>query len=520
MPEAKPGENPNTEGKSKGMDTAQQQRASLVIASNRGPVERRTGDDGRVVVNRGAGGLIAVLGPALASHGGVWVAAALTDEDRAAARELRARGRLDEVDLPEGPIGVRLLDLDPALFAAYYQTVSTELLWFLQHHLPLGGKSAFDAELRSHWDGYRRVNDDFAAACAESALPGGTVLLQDYHLTLAPRRLRELRPDLRSAHCTMTPWADPERFAVLPLDVQRELVTGLLGADLVCFLVPRWAEAFLSCCEQLGLRTDRTRWAVRGPDGRWSRMRCFPVGVDAEALHTRAAAPDVAEHERRLRALTGDARLVVRVDRMEPSKNIVRGLEAYARFLEQHPGRYGSVVHFVLAYASRGELAAYRELATQVEMLVAGINERFGRDGWQPVVLETRNDFGRGLAAMALADVLVVNPVRDGMNLVAKEAAVLSRRDLALVLSRHAGAADDLADGCVLIDPFDVQELADAIAAGLDLSRAERAERLERLRKGAVALPPERWLTGVLTELAHAAEEAGQGAERAVEAAE
>jgi trehalose 6-phosphate synthase len=489
------------------MDTAQQHRASLVIASNRGPVERRTGDDGRVVVHRGAGGLIAVLGPALASHGGVWVAAALTDEDGAASRELRAQGRLDEVDLPEGPIGVRLLDLDPALFASYYQRVSTELLWFLQHHLPHAGtESAFDAELRHHWDGYRRVNDDFAAACAESALPGGTVLLQDYHLTLAPRRLRELRPDLRTAHCTMTPWADPERFAVLPGDVQRELVTGLLGADLVCFLVPRWAEAFLSCCEQLGLRTDRARRAVRGPDGRWSRVRCFPVGVNAETLRTRAAAPDVAEHESRLRALTGDARLVVRVDRMEPSKNIVRGLDAYARFLEQHPDRHGSVVHFVLAYASRGELAAYRELAAQVETLAAAINRRFGTDSWQPVVLETRNDFGRGLAAMALADVMVVNPARDGMNLVAKEAAVLSRRDLALVLSRHAGAADDLADGCVLVDPFDVQELADAIAAGLALPRAERAERLERLRKAAVALPPERWLTDVLAELTEVAE--------------
>jgi trehalose 6-phosphate synthase len=485
------------------MDTTQRGGAELVIASNRGPVERRTGADGRVAVHRGAGGLIAVLGPALASHGGVWVAAALTDEDRAAARELRARGRLDAVDLPEGPIGVRLLDVDPGDFASYYRTVSSELLWFLQHHLlPGGAPMSWDAELRGHWDAYRRVNDAFATACAEAAAPGATVLLQDYHLTLAAHRLRELRPDVRSAHCTMTPWADPEHFAALPDDVRRELVSGLLGADLVCFLVPRWAEAFLSCCEQLGLRVDRARRAVRGPGGRWSQVRCFPVGVDAQSLRSRAEAPDVAYHERQLGALTENARLVVRVDRMEPSKNIVRGLDAYALFLEQHPERHGSVVHFVLAYASRGELAAYRDLAAQVGLLAADINRRFGSADWQPVVLETRNDFGRGLAAMALADVVVVNPVRDGMNLVAKEAAVLGRRDPALVLSRHAGAADDLADGCTLVDPFDVQELADAIAESLALPRAERTVRRERLRKGAVALPPGQWLAEVLAALA------------------
>ncbi|MFF6779874.1 trehalose-6-phosphate synthase [Streptomyces sp. NPDC012510] len=485
------------------MDTTQRGHAELVIASNRGPVERRTDADGRVAAHRGSGGLIAVLGPALASHGGVWVAAALTDEDRATARELRAQGRLDVVDLPEGPIGVRLIDFDPADFAGFYRTVSTELLWFLQHHLSPGGTPmTFDAELRAHWDAYRRVNDAFATACAEAAAPGSTVLLQDYHLTLAARRLRELRPDLRSAHCTMTPWADPSHFARLPDDVQRELVNGLLGADLVCFLVPRWAEAFMSCCERLGLRVDRARQVVCGPDGRWSRVRCFPVGVDAASLRSRAAAPDVVEHERRLRALVGDAQLVVRVDRMEPSKNIERGLEAYARFLEQHPERHGRVVHFVLAYASRGEVAAYRDLAARVESLAAGINQRFGTDRWQPIVLETRNDFGRGLAAMALADVMVVNPVRDGMNLVAKEAAVLSRRDLALVLSRHTGAVDDLAEGCAVVDPFDIQELANAIAEGLALPAAERAVRLERLRKGAVALPPEQWLKEVLAALA------------------
>ncbi|MET9519989.1 trehalose-6-phosphate synthase [Streptomyces sp. NPDC002994] len=366
---------------------------------------------------------------------------------------------------------------------------------------PTGTPITFGTELRAHWDAYRRVNDTFAAACAQAAAPGATVLLQDYHLTLTARRLRKLRPDLRSAHCTMTPWADWPHFAALPDDIQHELVNGLLGADLVCFLVPRWAEAFMSCCEQLGLRTDPAHQAVRGPDGRWSQVRSFPVGVDAASLHSRAASPDVTGHQKQLRALTGDARLVVRVDRMEPSKNIVRGLTAYARFLEQHPEQHGSLVHYVLAYASRSELAAYRDLAAHVDQLTGAINQRFGTNRWQPIVLETRNNFPRALAAMTLADVMVVNPVRDGMNLVAKEAAVLSRHNLALILSQHTGAADDLADGSTLVDPLDIQQLADTIAQSLALPPAERAERLKRLRKGAHALPPHQWLRKILTTL-------------------
>ncbi|MFC7309338.1 trehalose-6-phosphate synthase [Streptomyces monticola] len=498
------------------MDERPHGPAQLVIASNRGPFERRRDKGGRVVRHRGAGGLIAVLGPALAAHGGVWVASALTDEDRAAARALVSCGRLDVVELPEGPVGVRLLAHDPQDYASYYGAVSSEILWFAQHHLlpPSAATDTADT-LRAHWPGYRRVNESFAAACAAAAAPGAAVLLQDYHLSLAPRRLRALRPDVRSAHFTMTPWAEPGRFELLPAAVRRELVAGLLGADMVCFLVPRWARAFLECCEQLGLPVeregareggdggDRGRAAVRGPDGRWSGVRCFPVGVDEGALRARAAATDVRAHERQLRDLAGGdgVRLVVRVDRMEPSKNIPRGLRGFARFLDLYPEQHGRVVHFALAYASRGELAAYRELTREVTAAAEEINGRFGRQGWRPVVLETHNDFGRGLAAMAQADVLVVNPVRDGMNLVAKEGPVVSRRDLALVLSRHAGAADDLATGCTLVDPFDVGELAAAIGDALVLSPAERASRIERLRKGAVALPPERWLRAALGEL-------------------
>ncbi|HKN95805.1 MAG TPA: trehalose-6-phosphate synthase, partial [Pseudonocardiaceae bacterium] len=239
----------------------------------------------------------------------------------------------------------------------------------------------------------------------------------------------------------------------------------------------------------------------RAEDGRWAAVRCFPVGVDGEELTARAAADGVAAHRRRLAARVGDAALVLRIDRMDPAKNVLRGVAAFAELLDREPARRGRVVHLVHAYTSRGDLPAYRRYAEQVRALVDDVNRRYGRPGWQPVLLETGNDFDLGIAELSLADVLVVNPLRDGMNLVAKEAAVVSERGVALVLSEFAGAADDLADGCVLVDPLDVSALATELSAALDLPSAERMARLARLRKGATALPPREWLAAVTREL-------------------
>lgn len=471
-----------------------------MIASNRGPVELRADAAGEVVQHRGGGGLIAVLGPAAAAASGLWVAHAITEEDtRAAGRA--GDGDMEIVQFPEGPVGLCLVAHDLATYHDYYATIATELLWFLHHHLfELSTAPMIGHALRSAWRNYVQVNDDVAAVCAARTAANGTVLFQDYHLSVAPRRLRLRRPDVRSAHFTMTPWADPDYFATMPRDMRHALVDGLLGADMVCFLVPRWADAFLECCARLGLTVDRRRRAVVD-DGREVAVRCFAVGVDAAELRARAERPDVLEHRRQLAARTAGCRLVLRIDRMEPAKNILRGLAAYAEMLEREPWRDGTVVHLVHAYASRGDIPAYQRYATDVHAAVHEINARFGHETWQPVILETANDFALGLAAMSLADVLVVNPSRDGMNLVAKEGAVLSQQDLALVLSRTVGAADDLAQGCALVDPFDITELSTELSAALDMPAPERQRRLERLRAGAVSLPPREWLVAALAEL-------------------
>ena len=483
------------------MTAARDVTRSLVIASNRGPVELREDDAGEVVAHRGGGGLIAVLGPAAATARGLWVAHAMTPADARAARRADA-GDLVTVELPEGPVDVRMVDHDPLVYDDYYGVVSTELLWFLQHQLfDLTREPIVDRALRAAWANYENVNDHIAAVCSDHAVPHGTVLFQDYHLSVAPRRLRARRPDVRSAHFTMTPWAEPAYFATLPHDLRHTLVDGLLGADMVCFLVPRWRDAFLACCVELGFSVDHRRHAVLDADRRSIAVRCFPVGVDGDQLRARAAQADVLERRAMLADRVGERQIVLRIDRMDPAKNILRGLAAFAELLEREPRRHGKVVHIVHAYASRADLAPYRRYAGDVHDAVRLINERFGDGDWQPVILETVNDFALGLAAMAVADVLVVNPSRDGMNLVAKEGAVLSERDVALILSRGAGAADDLAAGCVQVDPFDVSELSAQISAALDLPSGKRKQKLERLREGATRLPPRAWLAAALAEL-------------------
>jgi trehalose 6-phosphate synthase len=470
--------------------------AELVVASNRGPVQFEIDDDGNLSAGRGAGGMVAALGPALAGQGGTWVAAAISDGDRVAARRVARSGRRRRIDLPHGPVQLRSLVIDPREYQNYYNRVSNRTLWFLQHYLfDVPRHPRFDVSFRGAWRNYRDVNRAFAAACDDEADRGGEVYIQDYHLALAPAILRERRSDLGIGHFTHCPWAEPHYFEMLPRPIREELLEGMLGADLLGFLVPRWSHNFLRCCAEGGYRVDEDTDTVRAPDGRPVRVRSYPLGVDADYLRARITERDVQTQLRSVRDLARGRSMVVRVDRMELSKNILRGLDGFATFLESQPRMRGRVVHFALAYASRRDLPEYQAYTAEVKQAAEAINERFRTKTWEPVRLELRDNYPRALAAMATADVLVVNPVWDGMNLVAKEGPSVSERDAVLILSRNAGAADDLGEGAILVNPFDTVELAEAIGTSLAMPSEERAVRAKRLREQAAALPPQDWFS-------------------------
>jgi trehalose 6-phosphate synthase len=475
--------------------------ARLVIASNRGPVEFQCEPHGVVSHRPGSGGLVNVIGPALAAHEGVWIAATMTEADREVAARYQSGVRPLRVEVDHGEVALRLVATDAAVMRSYYQKVATRILWPLHHHLldPIN-PPRFNRDFPAEWRAYERVNEAFAIECAQQAAYGGTVLLQDYHLATAPALLRARRPDLRIAHFTMCPWAQRRQFEILPEWTRRRLVEGMLGAGMVSFLAPRWARAFMECCEALGYRIDPGTRSILGPDGP-TAVRTYPVGVDVAALRERAARPEVREQMSWIRQVLAGRQLVIRVDRMEPAKNIVRGIQAYGRFLAAHPAWRERVVHYVLAYTSRAGLSEYQNYSREVQAAVAEVNERFGTDGWQPVILDTQNSMDRALALMAVADVLVVNPVRDGMNLVAKEAPAVTENDIVVILSREAGAADELAGGATIVDPFDIGELAKSIAEGLAMSTVESRRRLTVLRRAAGAMPPAQWLGRVSAEL-------------------
>ncbi|GAA4143158.1 trehalose-6-phosphate synthase [Actinomadura keratinilytica] len=486
--------------------------SQVLVASNRGPVSFSLADDGTLAPRRGGGGLVAGLAAVTeadrAPDGGqappdvLWVCAALGEGDRSAARRAPG-GRLDLDGHDTGGAAVRMLDIPAATFHRAYNAVANSTLWFV-HHLLYDTPRVphFDARARRDWQSYEAYNAAFADALAGEAAPGAKAAVQDYHLSLAPRMLRDRRPDLRIVHFSHTPWASPEYYRLLPDDIGAAVLDGILGADHAGFLTDRWAAAFLDCCEQLlpGARVDRAaRTVTRG--GHVTRVGVHPLGVDGERLRARAAEPDVAERRRALREQVGDRRLIVRIDRTEPSKNIVRGLAAYREMLADHPEWHGRVVHLAFAYPSRYDLPEYREYTAAVRRLAGRIRDEYGTASWDPLILRVEDDLPRALAAYQVADVLVVNPIRDGMNLVAKEGPVVSERGCALVLSREAGAAAELAGDALTVNPYDVSQTAEALHQALLMPPDRRAERCARLAAAATALPPRRWFADQLAAL-------------------
>ncbi|MEU5278526.1 trehalose-6-phosphate synthase [Streptomyces asoensis] len=453
--------------------------AEVLVASNRGPVSYEVGEDGSLHAKRGGGGLVSGLSAIGPDAGALWVCSALSDGDREAVR----RGVGEE--------GVRMLAVPADVHADAYNGIANSVLWFVHHLLyqtPL--EPAFDAEFRRQWASYETYNRAFAQALAEEAADGAAVLVQDYHLCLVPGMLRELRPDLRIGHFSHTPWAPVDYFALLPADIREQLLHGMLGADRLGFLTRRWADAFAACCTEFVGGPGKTQIGVHG------------LGADADFLRERAHRTDVDERLAELRTEIGEGRkAIVRVDRTELSKNIVRGLLAYRQLLEDRPQWRERVVHVAFAYPSRQDLAVYRDYTAEVRRLAEEINERYGTPGWTPVLLNLKDDFARSLAAYRLADVALVNPIRDGMNLVAKEVPVVSEEGCALVLSREAGAYWELRDDAITVNPYDVLETARALHEGLSMEPQERAERTKRLAAAATALPPAKWFLDQLTAL-------------------
>jgi trehalose 6-phosphate synthase len=448
----------------------------VVVVSNRGPLSFREGDDGDLVATRGAGGLVSGLGPLVAGTDTLWVAAAMADGDRAAA----AAGVVDAEDFR-----VRLLSIDPETYRLAYDVVSNQVLWFVHHGLyDLPREPVFGVDLRDAWQAYRDVNRAFAGAVADVAPPGAAVLVQDYHLGLLALGLTEDRPDLEAVHFSHTPFATPTWLRVLPGHIAGEVLSGLAAHRACGFHSARWAADFAACCHDVLALTPRTFVS--------------PLPADADDVLGAARSPACDAALAEIDEQVGDRQVVARVDRIELSKNLLRGFQAFDDLLARVPEWRERVVFVASVYPSRTGVPAYIEYQQDVEALVEHINERWATPDWTPILYDTRDDYPHSVAVLRRADVLLVNPIRDGLNLVAKEGGIVNERDAVLCLSREAGVWDEVGEAALPVPPFDIAGTADTLDLALRMPADERAARAARLRELAVARRPADWLADQL----------------------
>jgi trehalose 6-phosphate synthase len=477
----------------------------ILVASNRGPVAFVEADGGELVPKRGSGGLVTGLGPSVSATGGLWVATAMSDGDRLQAA--RSPGGRVDVVAEDAKYALRLISVEPEAYDRFYNEVSNRILWFLHHRLwDVARLPVFDETSRVAWEAYRDVNAAFAHALAEEA-GGGTaeILVQDYHLTLVPSALRALAPRARIAHFHHTPFAGPGYLRLAPAWMREELLAGLLGADLLGFQTTGWAQSFLSACRLLeGADVDADGRSVEW-QGRTVRIGVYPVTVDPASLKELAATDDVRTKRGRLEELVGDRQVILKVDRTEPSKNVLRGLQSFEDLLRRHPVWRGNVVLVVLLNPSREDLPEYRSYTEECLRAAEAINARTPDGERDPVVIAVEDDYSEVVAAFGLYDVLLVNPIFDGMNLVAKEGPLVNGTRGVLVLSRNAGAYDELGAYANGVDPLDVAGTADALDAALRMDPGERARRARGLHAAITARSPADWVEKQLLDLAEGA---------------
>lgn len=458
------------------------QRRRLIVVSNRGPIGFSRDEEGELIGKRGAGGLVTALRPLVAHHDVTWIASALSDEDR----EVAVRGTVEQTGADGAAYRLRLVAHDPRAFELYYNVVANPVLWFVQHGLS-GLRNGRRAELEEAWDeGYVPVNEAFARAVVEELEhdSGAAVFFQDYHLYLAPRFVRERRPDALMVHFVHIPWPTAEEWRVLPGPVVRAVHDGLLANDVVGFHTERWRRAFLASCDAIGLEPARTL------------VTAHPISVDVAEFEELARSLPVLERERELVASRPE-RLILRVDRTDPSKNVIGGFRAFRLLLERRPELVGRVEMLALLDPSRQAVSEYADYRAAIEREAAAVEERYPGS----LRLRIEDDFIESIAAYKQFDVLLVNAFRDGLNLVAKEAPLVNTRDGVVVLSENTGVFEELKNWVVPIDPWDVAGQADALERALDLPGEDRARWSASIAKHVREHDLDRWSAALLGDL-------------------
>lgn len=480
---------------------------NLIIASNRGPVTFQTDDTGEVQTQRGGGGLVTALA-GMAQHVEVcWVACAMTDEDR--------EWGSGEIQLGEGHqnMRIRFISVDEPTYDGYYNVISNPLLWFLQHSMwDMVRSPTIDHATWQAWDnGYVVVNEQFAEAISQEINDDprpALVMIQDYHLYLSPKFLRDrISPekDVTLLYFVHIPWPGPEDWGILPPKMRRSILEGMCAADLLGFQTREDGLNFIRTVESHLQASEATFKHGRiWYENHATYVRDFPISIDVDAIRELADTEEVHEYHRQLNSRFGERQLILRIDRTEPSKNIVRGFQAFDEMLELYPEHLGKVQFLALLVPSRMEVAEYQNYLDELMAAVGRVNVRHGDSEWEPVRVLVGENYPRAVAALQMYDILLVNSVADGMNLVAKEGPTVNKKDGVVILSEKTGARQQLEPGALVISPCDVYATAEAFHQALTMGADEKSERSVRLRNIVERADIQDWLCRqleVITEL-------------------
>jgi trehalose 6-phosphate synthase len=485
----------------------------LIVAANRGPVSFNDDPSGKPIVTRGAGGLVTVLTAMLRKRPGLWVATAQSDEET----RLAARGEAVEVTLEGDTYRVRYVAPDPETYFRYYNIVANPILWFIQHYLwDLGWHPDIrENELLAWREGYVPVNRMVAEAMLDEIAGAGERhigVVHDYHLYLASSTVRRSAPGVFLQQFVHIPWAQSDYWRILPREIREAIFDGLLANDIVAFHTNHYVDNFLSCCaELLDLEVDLRRRAVLLRD-REVWVRAYPVSIDPETLEAPAEDQRVLSEERELLSRRRDY-LLVRVDRLDLSKNIIRGFLAFDRFLDLHPEFRERITFLALLQPSREDVEEYVEYRRRVLRTVEQVNTKQGTTDWMPIDLRIQDNFPATLAAYRNYDALMVNAIFDGMNLVAKEGAIVNRRDGVLILSENTGAFEELSAFCVPVNPFDIEEQAQAIHRALTMPASDRKALAEQIRAVVACNSIEKWIAAQFADIEAKLESDGRAPE-------
>ena len=486
-------------------------RRKLIVVSNRGPVTFARDEAGRRLAGRGGGGLVTALRSLVDHRDVTWVASAMSDEDLAVVEEAGGEA-IPETSDEGSPYRLCLIAHDAQTYDLYYNVVANPVLWFVQHYLwGLAEAPDVDHGLHYAWvEGYDAVNRGFAeVVLAElQRQPDAAVFMHDYHLYTAPAYVREGAPDAVIGHFVHIPWPQPDYWRVLPEQIRRSIHESMLANDVVGFHTDRWARNFLRSCEDmLDADVDYGASEVHFQD-RVTAVRVRPISVDPDEFEHLARSEAVLEQEARIEEARPE-HLIVRVDRTDPSKNIVRGFRAFELYLENHPEAQGRVGMLVLLDPSRQDIPEYSEYMGSIQRSARALNERFRVGEWLPVDVRIEDNFPQAIAAYKQFDVLLVNAIFDGLNLVAKEAPLVNERNGVVVLSENTGAHEELGPWVITVNPFDVAGQAEALHEALELPQPDRRARLEAIRQQVREHDIALWIEGQLEDLEAASNRSG-----------